>query len=156
MAAAVPELAGAQRTEDAQVATRLRLVIGLLGRQLRRSQVGGLSPSQLSALSSIDRHGPIRLCDLAAAERISPPTLTPIVASLDALGLISRRRDPDDGRQILAAPTRRGRALLDTVRGEYTARLARRIALLDRTDRRRLVDALRVLECLVEEDGDPN
>src|SRR3954451_24634481 len=81
-----------------ELAADLRLVIGRLARSLRQIDDGGLTPSQLSALSSIDALGSVRLGDLAAAERVTSPTLTKIVANLEAAGLVQRSADPDDRR----------------------------------------------------------
>ena len=88
--------AGAARA--AELAADLRLVVGRLARSLRQADDGGLTPSQLSALSSIDALGSVRLGDLAAAERVTSPTLTKIVANLEAAGLVQRSADPDDRR----------------------------------------------------------
>src|SRR4051794_7682461 len=82
----------------AELAADLRLVIGRLARSLRQIDDGGLTPSQLSALSSIDALGSVRLGDLAAAERVTSPTLTKIVANLEAAGLVQRSAGPDDRR----------------------------------------------------------
>jgi DNA-binding MarR family transcriptional regulator len=137
---------------DGGLAGRLRLVISRLGRQLRQQQVGGLTPSQLSALSSVDQHGPIRLGDLACRERVSPPTLTRCVGSLETLELVERQPDPDDRRSVLMVISTKGRRLLNDLRRERTAILTCRIEGLDGQARQALVDALPVLEQLVADD----
>src|SRR5690348_6089110 len=81
---------------DVASAARLRLVVARLMRRLRRSYVSGLTPTQLSALSSIEKLHPVRLGDLASYEGISPSTLSPIVGSLVGAGYVERRIDPDD------------------------------------------------------------
>jgi DNA-binding MarR family transcriptional regulator len=63
-------------------AARLRLALMRLSRRLRQEVSAGITPSQLSALARLDRGGPMSLRDLAAAERITPSTLTRVVASL--------------------------------------------------------------------------
>jgi DNA-binding MarR family transcriptional regulator len=137
---------------DGGLAGRLRLVISRLGRQLRQQQVGGLTPSQLSALSTVDQHGPIRLGDLACRERVSPPTLTRCVATLETLELVERQPDPDDRRSVLMGISAKGRRFLEDLRRERTAILTCRIEGLDSTSRQALVDALPVLEQLVADD----
>lgn len=145
--------AGAAGTvAELELATRLRLSVARLYRQLRQASHGSLSPSQLSALASMEQHGPMRLADLAAHERVAPPTLTRIVAGLVDLGLVERQSNPDDARSALVSCTDAGyRALLD-VRAERTAILIQRIETLAPADRRRLGDAVAFLEALVAED----
>ncbi len=81
-----------QKREDeiAELAERLRTIITPLARQLRQHANGGLTPSLLSAIGTIARKGPITLGDLAAQERVSPPMITKVVASLEAQGLVER------------------------------------------------------------------
>ena len=62
---------------------RLRLAIGRLSRRLRRHQLAGLTLTQVAALSTVDRTGPLRLSELAAAEGVAPSTLTRLVAALE-------------------------------------------------------------------------
>jgi DNA-binding MarR family transcriptional regulator len=134
---------------DAALAGQLRLVVSRLHRLLRHQQAGGLMPSQLSALATIDRHGPIRLGELACREQVSPPTLTRCAAALEDLGLAQRRPDPADGRSVQIAITAAGRTLLHDLREERTALLSCRINGLDENARRALTAALPVLERLV-------
>src|ERR1700719_3963111 len=70
--------------------TRLRVAIARLSRRLRRHELAGLTPTQLAALSTIDHAGPVRLGDLAAAERIAPSTLTRLVSALEECGYVQR------------------------------------------------------------------
>lgn len=135
---------------DTDVAARLRVAIARLARQLRRHAVAGLTPSQLSALTSVDRLGPLRLGDLAEREQVAPATLTRIVANLVDTGLLERHADPDDGRCWRVAITPAGAAALEAVRTEATAMLAVRIAALDSSGREQLSAALPVLERLIE------
>src|SRR5436190_21954131 len=85
-------------TPSTDAASRLRLVITRLGRKLRRQAGGDLTPSQASALVSVERLGPLTLGDLSAAENVSPPTLTKVVAALEEQGLVARSTDPHDRR----------------------------------------------------------
>lgn len=138
---------------DHELVARLRLVISRLARQLRQHAVGGLTPSQLSALATADRLGPVRPADLATAEAVSPPTMTKILAGLEARRMLERQADPGDRRACRLAVTRDGRRALDAIRRERTVFLRRRLAALSDGERRLLREALPVLEALVEGSG---
>ncbi|HKS43956.1 MAG TPA: MarR family transcriptional regulator [Amycolatopsis sp.] len=69
---------------------------------------GGPSPLVLSVLSRLYRAGTHTPKALAEAEKIQPQSLTRVLAALDRDGLISRGRDPEDGRQVLVDITDRG------------------------------------------------
>lgn len=134
------------------LATRLRTEIGRLKRQVRQHGRGDLTPSQVSALASVDRYGPVRLGELARIEAVAPPTLTKIVAGLEERAYLSRREDPNDRRSALVELTRAGRRALDRVRRERNAFLARRIATLSHAERVELVRAIELLTRLAEPD----
>ena len=134
----------------ADLAADLRLVVGRLARSLRQADDGGLTPSQLSALSSIDALGSVRLGDLAAAEQVTSPTLTKIVANLEAAGLVHRSADPDDRRAARVSLTVSGRSRLKRLRTERNAYLQQRLAALTAGDRETLAAALAVLSALAE------
>ena len=130
---------------------RLRLVVGRLARVLRQSGSGGLTSSQLSALSSLDRGGPQRIGDLAAREGVGAPAMTRIVAALADAGLVTRTADPSDARSVQVAASRAGRQQLESLRAARDAVLTRRIAALSPAEARLLADALPVLERLLDE-----
>src|ERR1700747_3152014 len=90
--------------------TRLRVAIARLSRRLRRHDLAGLTPPQLAALSTVERAGPLRLGDLAAAEGIAPSTLTRLVTALEEMGLVRRHADPRDARASTLVITPRGHA----------------------------------------------
>ena len=131
------------------MAARLRLSATRLARRLRQQSDTGLTPTQLSALAAVEHHGPLTLGELAQHERIAPPTVTKVVAKLEADGLVGRQADPDDRRSTLVAATRSGRRLLDATRTRKDAWLAARIASLDPEEQVRLDQALDVLDELI-------
>ena len=75
--------------------TRLRVAIARLSRRLRRHELAGLTPTQLAALSTVERAGPLRLGDLAAAEGIAPSTLTRLVTVLEEAGYVTPAARPE-------------------------------------------------------------
>lgn len=133
-----------------QLAAELRLVVGRLGRRLRQHGAGGLTPSQLSILSTLEQGGPLHMGELARREAVAPPTITRIVGVLDEGGLVARTANPDDARSTFVELTGAGQALLDAVRSERTALLVERLAGLDDAEIETLAAALPLLERLVE------
>ncbi len=137
--------------DPSEAAGRLRLSATRLARRLRQEAGAGLTPSQLSALAVVERHGPLTLGALAERERVAPPSITKIVNNLEAQGLVVRNGDPEDRRITLVATSDAGAALVAEWRRRKTAWLAGRIALLDADQQRRLADALDVLDVLATE-----
>jgi len=109
-----------------------------------------LGPSQVAALASVERHGPLSPSELAKVERIKRPTATRIVRHLEEGGLVERVRDPGDGRASILTVTPKGRSLLKRLRERKTAYLATRLAALDPEDRRTLERAAELLEGMFE------
>jgi DNA-binding MarR family transcriptional regulator len=136
---------------DEELASRLRLLIARLARQQRQRSIGGLTPSQYSALVGASVMAPVRLGDLAAREGVTPPTLSRIVGALEEAALVARQPDPADGRCSLIAPTEHGQRILDMIRQERTALLADRLRSMAPDDRQQIADAVPVLEQLLED-----
>ena len=137
---------------DAELAGRLRLVVYRLRRLLHRESQGDLTPSQGSALSSVDRLGPLTLGELSHVENVTPPTLTKVVAALEEMGLVVRHTDPNDRRVSRVEVTAPGRDLLARNRVLTNAFLAARLASLPSDDMAALGRAVDVLERLLEGD----
>lgn len=133
---------------SSELAARLRLSATRLARRLRQEAGAGLTPSQLSALAVIENHGPLTLGMLAEHERVAPPSVTKIVAKLEAAGLVTRTTDPADRRIARVATSPRGAALIAESRRRKTAWLTARIDGLGPEERRRLAAALDVLDML--------
>lgn len=139
-----------ERETDDELAVRLRLSVTRLGRRLRSQVDDGVTPSQLSALASLARRGAMTLGDLSAVERVKPPSMTKIVASLEEAGLVSRTTDQLDRRIARVDLTVAGRRLLDTSRSRKNAYLAARLATLSPQDHAALRRAVDALEHLIE------
>jgi DNA-binding MarR family transcriptional regulator len=140
-------------TVDHELVVRLRLVIGRLSRRLRQQAGGEISASQLSALSSVQRLGPVTLGELAAVEQVRPPTMTRIVAQLEAAGLVERRVDPSDRRFARVELSPAGRDRLQRIRTRKDAYLVRRLATFAPAELDILGRAAPLLERLLEEAG---
>jgi DNA-binding MarR family transcriptional regulator len=139
--------------ESVPLAATLRLAIMRLARRLRQLADAGITPSMLSALSSVERLGPLTLGELADVEKVQPPTMTPIVGRLEADGLVNREIDPGDRRVARITASRRGRQLLERTRSRKTAYLARRLRALPPEDREVIGRAVKILEGLVSEEA---
>jgi DNA-binding MarR family transcriptional regulator len=136
-------------------ADRLRLAVTRLARQLRQHSDIGASPTQISALATVERRGPLTLGELADCEGVKPPTITAAVNRLEQQRLIERQPDPEDGRIARVVVTREGRRLLARSRSRKTAFLAQRLAALEGDERARLASAVGVLERILEPEPDP-
>jgi DNA-binding MarR family transcriptional regulator len=146
-----PDEAGADA--PAVDVTRLRVALARLSRRLRKHELAGLTPTQLAALATVERSGPMRLGDLAAAEGIAPSTLTRLVTALEESDYVRRHADPSDARASTLAITPRGRDTLERLRTQTTLELAASLRLLTLAQRSALAEALPVLELLAEAPG---
>jgi DNA-binding MarR family transcriptional regulator len=131
---------------------RLRVAIARLSRRLRRHELAGLTPTQLSALATVDRAGPLRLGDLAAAEGIAPSTLTRLVTALEERGYVERCPVPGDARASTLAIAPAGRTVLERIRAEGTTVLADSLRTLTSEQLAALAAALPALEQLADAD----
>jgi DNA-binding MarR family transcriptional regulator len=136
--------------ERLQVAARLRLAVTRLNRRLRAEGDVGLSPSATAALSSIGRHGPLSLGELAAMEGVKPPTITTTVAALEADGLVVRELDGRDRRVTRVSLSARGQQRLERSKRRKTAYLAARLERLDELQLEELDRSLGLIELLLE------
>jgi DNA-binding MarR family transcriptional regulator len=136
---------------DLDLATRLRLAVTRLARRLRQQSGEGLTPSQTSALASIERHGALTPSELAEIERIQRPTATRILAGLEHAALITREQDAADGRIVRVSLTRDGAEILKRGRSRKNAYLAKRLRSLPPEDLHTLERAAELIERLLEE-----
>lgn len=135
--------------------TRLRVAIARLSRRLRRHELAGLTPTQLAALATVERSGPLRLGDLAAAEGVAPSTLTRLVSVLEEYGYVQRDPDPRDARASTLAITPKGHDVLENLREETTAFLTQSLRTLSDGQVAALAAALPVLEQLADSANPP-
>jgi DNA-binding MarR family transcriptional regulator len=138
--------AGTPSTEE--LAASLRFSVTRLARLLRQQSDAGLTPTQMAALATVDRCGPLPIGTLADEEQIGAPTATKIVEKLHTAGYITRTASPEDRRVTLVATTPAGTALLADIRARKTAWLSTRIAELDAHDRDALAGVVAVLDHL--------
>lgn len=136
---------------DTALASELRTTVMRLARRLRSQRADtSLSLSQLAALGTLDRHGPLTPGELAVYERVQPPSMTRVVAALELAGMVTRTDHPTDRRQVLVAVSPEGRVLLRDDRKRRDAWLAQRMRDLDPADLEVLRQAARVLDRLAD------
>ena len=134
---------------DVALASELRTSVMRLARRLRRMRADtSLSLGQLAALGTIDRHGAMTPGELAAHERVQPPSMTRIVNALEQSGYVTRAPHPTDGRQVVVSLTAAGTQLLKEDRRQREAWLAQRLRDLEPEDRELLHRAAEVLDRL--------
>jgi DNA-binding MarR family transcriptional regulator len=137
---------------DEQLASSLRLALLRAARRIRSQRVNtGVTLSQLSALSTVGKCGPLSAGEIAAIERVQPPSMTKILASLEAAGWVSRASHPDDRRQSIISITAGGEQLLDEETRARDEWLTERLVEFSDAERKVLVDAIEVLNRLGSE-----
>jgi DNA-binding MarR family transcriptional regulator len=136
---------------DTELASVLRLSVMRLARRLRHERAEtSLTLTQLSALSAIDRHGAMTPGELAAHERVQPPSMTRVLAVLEERALVTRTPHPTDGRQSIVSATDAARALLREDRRRREAWLVGRLAELSEADRAALRAVAPILDRLAQ------
>jgi DNA-binding MarR family transcriptional regulator len=138
--------------EIEELAGELRVSVGMLMRRLKHADPSDdLTMPERSALSLLDRGGPMTSSELARHDRVSPQSMGVTVAALEQRGLIARDRDPEDGRRIMLSLTEAGRQVVHSRRGARTELIAR--ALRDgftRAERAQLRAVVPLVERLAE------
>jgi DNA-binding MarR family transcriptional regulator len=129
------------------LAAALRGAVTRFTRRLRHERPAtDLTISQLSALAALEAAGSMTPGDLAAAERVRPPSMTRTVAALERAGLVGRSAHPTDRRQAVLSATPAGTALVRANRRAREAWLAGRLATLSAAERRVLAEAAALLD----------
>lgn len=148
MTAPTPLPTAADATEDT---ARLYFAFGRLNRALRRDAREALiSHGGLSALASLIGDGPQRPSTLAQVEGVTAPAMTRVLNSLENLGYVVRRPDPQDGRASVVEATPEGEALVLQGRSARLQALQGRFDRLSAKDQTSLVAALTALEDLTD------
>ena len=130
-----------------ELAGTLRPAVLSLARRLRqtRDESVELTASQSSVLTALNLRGRLSMGELAAEERVRPPTVTRVVNALVERDLVRRTPSPADGRQSLVELTAAGRDVLQANRRLRNAWLAERLADLDGAERELLHSAMPLL-----------
>lgn len=122
----------------------LRETVGRFIRRLRAEP--GPPVAQMTVLARLSREGAASVSDLAAAEKMRPQSMAPIVRDLEQAGLVHRRPDPEDRRRALVELTPAGGETLGATRARREDWLSETLdEVLDAGERERLRAALGLL-----------
>ncbi|MGY1606614.1 MULTISPECIES: MarR family winged helix-turn-helix transcriptional regulator [unclassified Geodermatophilus] len=133
--------------DTAALAHDLRLAVMRFSRRLRNQRVDtSVTLTHLAALSTLKRHGPMSPGELAAHERVQPPSMTRVVVALEARGLVTRTPHPTDGRQVVIGLTDAAEELLTEEARAREAWLSNRLHLLTPEKRATLREAAEIME----------
>lgn len=135
---------------DPGLASALRVSVMRLSRRLRneRDASDDLTANQLAVLGTLVRNGPLTIGDLAAAEKVQPPSMTRTVSCLAEKGLIDRDPHPTDKRVVVVSLNEAGEAVIAESRRRKEAWLNHRLKELTPDERQILRAAAPVLERL--------
>jgi DNA-binding MarR family transcriptional regulator len=145
-----PSVQKVSRT-DAGLASSLRVSVARLNRRLRTERGDSdpqVSVGGIAVLALLYRDGDRTIGQLAAAERVQPPSMTRTVTCLERDGLVERLHNPDDGRQVVIRLSPAGHDALMADRRRRDAWLNNRLRELTPDDRALLRAAAPILERL--------
>ena len=129
----------------------LLAVVARLNRYATQRIQMPLPSAQARLLATIDAHGEARICDLAAVDHCSQPTMTTQVRRLEDAGLVTRTVDPGDARAVRIRITPEGLRTLNRVRVDRASAIEPQLARLQPADRQTLIEAVKVLRRLLDD-----
>jgi DNA-binding MarR family transcriptional regulator len=135
--------------DTAALAHDLRLAVMRFSRRLRSLGVDtSVTLTHLAALSTLKRNGPMSPGELAAHERVQPPSMTRVVVALEGMGLVTRTPHPTDRRQVIIGLTPSAEDLLSAEARAREAWLSSRLQELTAAERAVLREAAGIMEKL--------
>ena len=133
--------------DTAALAHDLRLAVMRFSRRLRNQRVDtSVTLTHLAALSTLRRHGAMSPGELAAHERVQPPSMTRVVVALEGMGLVTRSPHPTDGRQVVIELTAAAEDLLAEEARAREAWLSSQLQRLTPEQRATLREAAEIME----------
>jgi DNA-binding MarR family transcriptional regulator len=125
-------------------------MLHMMRRVRREDDAAGLSAPRMSALSVVYFGGPRTIGEIARMEQVSAPTMTRLVAGLEADGYVRRQPSPDDGRATIILATPKGKRVMEQGRSRRVAFLARQLRALDSDTLAALVTSAGALQGIYE------
>jgi DNA-binding MarR family transcriptional regulator len=121
----------------------------LKGRETQRP--GELSHAQYHLLFGLAERSELSSRELACAAELSPATVTQMLDSLEAHGLVKRSRSERDKRVVLISLTERGQQLVDERRAQFEPRWREALSRFDDEELRAATAVLDALAALFKE-----
>jgi DNA-binding MarR family transcriptional regulator len=139
---------------DAGLASELRASVMRLRRRLANEREPGneLSIASMCVLGSLFRHGDLTVGELAALERVQPPSMTRHVNALEEGGYVVRKAHETDGRVVVVELTEQGAERLQADRRRRDEWLSRQLRDLTVEEREVLRAAAPIITRLSEKD----
>ena len=134
---------------DSGLSSQLRISVMRLARRLRAERSDdALSLNQMSVMSTLENNGRVSLGELAAHEKVQPPSMTRTIACLEQSGHVRRVAHPTDRRQVLVELTDEGHQRVHADRRRRDAWMSQRVRELSRDEREILRAAAPILQKL--------
>ncbi len=145
-------MAVATKTPAGELASQLRPALLRLTRIVRNQRVDtSVTLTHLSAMATLAKHGAMSAGDLATCEKVQPPSMTKVLATLEDHGLVSREPHPSDKRQAIIAITDAGVTLLQEEQRSRDRWLSRRLETLTVEERALLERVVPILDKLADQ-----
>lgn len=129
----------------------LRLLIQKVARRIRAERGDEhVTDSQMGVLWRLDLRGSCTHGELAAHERVSPPSMNRTVNALEEAGYVTRTPDPDDARKVFVTLTDRGRAITAETRRLRARWFSGEFGRLSADEQERLLAVTDILRKLAE------
>jgi DNA-binding MarR family transcriptional regulator len=145
-------MTAATRSTIAELAAVLRPSLLRITRLIRNQRVDeSVTLTQVSAMGTLHKRGAMSAGELAAHERVQPPSMTKVLANLEDRGLVRRQVHPTDRRQAIIEITESGVALLDSERRSRDLWLTQQLSRLTPDERALLRKIVPVLDKLAQQ-----
>jgi DNA-binding MarR family transcriptional regulator len=148
------------QTNTHSEAVRLAMAVTRLRSRIRIEsglRSTGIPISQIAVLSRIIEEGSTTAAALAASEHVTQQAIAQSLATLEKRGLVTKTRDPGDGRKSLVSATESGHALLASIKASSDAWLSRAIkAAVTPDERSALETTIEILQRIADVDLRPD
>jgi DNA-binding MarR family transcriptional regulator len=136
---------------DEQLQQELRLLLQKVARRIRANRGGDhITDSQLGVLWRLEAKDGCSPGELAALEKVSPPSMNRTLNSLEESGYLTRSQDAGDARKVVLRLTDQGRLLTEETRRLRIEWFGSQFALLTREEQSRLLGVIGILRKLAD------